>query len=65
MPLQSERDSSRLNACYKKELAQRMGLSLRTFQRKLEAANIAIPRGLVPPDLQKVIFETLGWHEMA
>ena len=50
-------------ARYKKEIAEVMGLSLRTFQRRLDEANIAVPRGLICPDKQKEIFQQLGWQE--
>lgn len=49
-------------ARYKKEIAEEMGLSLRTFQRRLDEANIAIPRGLICPEKQKEIFHQLGWR---
>lgn len=48
-------------ARYKKEIAEEMGLSLRTFQRRLDEANIAVPRGLICPEKQKEIFDHLGW----
>lgn len=51
-----------IKARYKKEIAEVMGLSLRTFQRRLDEANIAVPRGLVCPEKQKEIFHLLGWH---
>lgn len=52
-------------AKYKKELALEMGLSLRTFQRRLVDAGIEIPRGLISPDEQKFIYKKLGWRDMA
>ena len=50
-----------IKARYKKEIAEEMGLSLRTFQRRLDDANIAVPRGLICPEKQKEIFHLLGW----
>ena len=52
-----------IRARYKKEIADEMGLSLRTFQRRLDDANIAVPRGLICPEKQKEIFQRLGWYE--
>ena len=34
-------------------------------QSRLEEAGIEIPRGLIPPNEQKFIFQKLGWHDMA
>lgn len=51
-------------AKYKKELAEELGLSLSTFQRRLKEANIEIPRGLINPDKQLEIYKKLGWLEM-
>ena len=48
-------------ARYKKEIAEEMGLTLRTFQRRLDDANIAVPRGLICPEKQKEIYDQLGW----
>ena len=58
---QSAEQSPEIRARYKKEIADEMGLSLRTFQRRLDEANIAVPRGLVCPEKQKEIFHRLGW----
>lgn len=44
----------------KTEFATILKMSLRTFQRKLEAANLKIPRGLIAPEVQKEIFEKLN-----
>ncbi len=51
-----------IKARYKKELADTMGYSLRTLQRRLKEANIETPRGLIDPDKQREIFQKLGWH---
>ncbi|MBP6827214.1 MAG: hypothetical protein KA165_11700 [Saprospiraceae bacterium] len=56
---------SEAKARYKKELADVMGYSLRTFQRRLKEANIDTPRGLICPDKQDEIFRKLGWHQVA
>lgn len=45
---------------FKKELAQELGYSLSTFQRKLKAQNIEIPRGLISPNLQVIILNNLN-----
>ncbi len=52
-------------AKYKKELARDMGLSMRTFQRRLKEAGIEIQRGLIAPDVQESILKKLGWHDLA
>lgn len=44
----------------KTEFASILKMSLRTFQRKLESANLKIPRGLIAPEIQKEIFEKLN-----
>lgn len=43
----------------KSELANELELTLKTFQRKLKAANLHVPRGLVSPKMQLKIFEAL------
>lgn len=53
---------SETRARYKKELADVMGYSLRTFQRRLKEANIETPRGLICPEKQLEIFQKLGWR---
>jgi hypothetical protein len=45
---------------YKSEMAQELGMSLRTFQRRLKEAQIEVPRGLIPPDLQLLIYKTIS-----
>jgi hypothetical protein len=57
-----KQDSSIHKAKFKKELANELGFSLKTFQRRLKDANIEIPRGLVCPLLQNEIFEKLGFN---
>ena len=53
-----------LKARYKKELADAMGYSLRTLQRRLKEANIETPRGLIDPGKQQEIFQKLGWRRL-
>lgn len=47
----------------KKQLAEEMGFSLRTFQRRLKDADLEIPRGLICPEKQREIGEKLGWQD--
>lgn len=47
----------------KKQIANEMGLSLRTFQRRLEQASLEVPRGLVSPEAQDEIYQKLGWRK--
>lgn len=49
-------------ARFKKEIADEMGYSIRTFQRRLKEARVSIPRGLVSPEKQQEIFLKLGWN---
>lgn len=49
----------------KSQLANLLGLSLRTLQRKLKGAGLNIPRGLISPDSQIQILFKLGYSEMA
>ena len=41
-----------------------MNISLRTLQRKLNKAGLKIPRGHIPPDVQDLIYQTLGWKNL-
>ncbi|MFK7948418.1 MAG: hypothetical protein AB8G11_12580 [Saprospiraceae bacterium] len=43
----------------KSQLAHELDLTLKTFQRKLKAANLHVPRGLISPKMQLKIFEAL------
>jgi hypothetical protein len=45
----------------KKELAQKMNISINTLKRRLEKAGLKIPRGYISPDTLQVIYEKLGW----
>ncbi len=45
----------------KKELAQDLGVSMRTFQRHLSNTNLNIPRGLISPKQQVEIYQALGF----
>ncbi len=52
-----------IKARFKKEIADEMGYSIRTFQRRLKEARVSIPRGLVSPEKQQEIFLKLGWQQ--
>jgi len=58
-------NQSSLTGKTKEELALLMEISLRTLQRRLNKAGLKIPRGRIPPDVQIIIFEKLGWSELA
>lgn len=47
-------------AKFKKELANELGLSIKTFQRKLHQLGIEVPRGLVTPQQQYEIYQKMG-----
>ncbi len=49
----------------KSQLADLLGLSLRTLQRKLLRAELNIPRGLISPDCQIQILMKLGYSALA
>ncbi len=49
----------------KSQLADLLGLSLRTLQRKLLRAELNIPRGLISPDSQIQILMKLGYSALA
>ena len=40
-----------------KEIADELGYSIRTFQRRLKEADISIPRDLISPELQQEIIK--------
>ncbi len=42
-----------------------MNISLRTLQRRLKNAGLKIPRGHIPPDVQDLIYQSLGWKNLA
>ena len=52
-------------ATNKKQLAEEMGISPATLRRRLEQAGMAVPRGVIPPQMRREIFEKLGWREKA
>ena len=54
-----------IEAKTKQELADQMKISINTLKRRLEKAGLKIPRGHVPPDVQQLIFEKLGWSELS
>jgi len=45
----------------KNQIAQELGISLRTLQRWIKKSNLHVPRGLVSPQKQKEILEKLGY----
>lgn len=44
----------------KKEIADELGISVKTLTKKLKKVGYNIPRGLIPMDEQKRILNTLG-----
>ncbi len=44
----------------KTQMANDLGISLRTFQRWLKEKSMAIPRGLISPDIQQKILNTFN-----
>ncbi|MBK7939723.1 MAG: hypothetical protein IPJ82_22715 [Lewinellaceae bacterium] len=48
----------------KKEIAEAMGIGISTLQRRLRNIGMAVPRGLIFPEMQLEIYERLGWREM-
>lgn len=48
-------------AMTKSQMANSIGVSLRTFQRRLVGAGLKIPRGLINTDNQTKIFIKLGY----
>ena len=49
---------------YKKEIAANLGISISTLQRKLNAINLEVPRGLICPLKQKEIYLALGYADI-
>ena len=45
----------------REEIAHHMGFSVRTLRRKLKAAGLKVPKGLVSPEDQVIIYTTLGY----
>lgn len=54
----------KLEPLTKSQMANILGISLRTFQRKLHRAGLNIPRGLLSPDCQNHILVILGYSGM-
>ncbi len=46
----------------KSQMADELGMSLRTFQRRLKQYNLQIPRGLISPKQQIMILQELGYN---
>ena len=44
----------------KKEIVANLGMSMRTFQRRLEKSDLDVPRGLISPKKQQEIYKVLG-----
>jgi len=49
----------------KEKIALEMNISLRTLLRRLNKAGLKIPRGYISPDEQDLIYQTLGWKNLA
>lgn len=47
----------------KNQIAQDLGISLRTLQRWIKKSNLKVPRGLVSPNKQAEIMERFGYLE--
>ena len=47
----------------KYQIAQELGISLRTLQRWIKKWNLDVPRGLVCPEKQKEIFDKFGYSK--
>ncbi len=45
----------------KHQIAQELGISLRTLQRWIKKSDIEVPRGLISPLKQTEIFEKFGF----
>lgn len=45
----------------RKALAAELGIAIRTFERKIKEAQITIPKGLLSPQTQKFIKDSLGF----
>jgi hypothetical protein len=45
----------------KQQIANELGISMSTLKRKLKTYKLDVPRGLVCPDVQKDIYEQLGY----
>ena len=45
----------------KQQIANELGISMSTLKRKLKIYKLHVPRGLVCPDVQKDIYEQLGY----
>jgi len=48
----------------KKELAQKMGISVSTLRRLMIKANLTVERGLISPTRQLEVLQSLGWREL-
>jgi hypothetical protein len=50
-----------IKAMTRREIANLLGLEEHTFKRKLKDKGISLPKGLVSPHWQKIIFDAL-WY---
>jgi hypothetical protein len=57
-----KKNSKTPNTKYKSktEMALELSISLSTFQRRLKEVQIEVPRGLIHPDLQLLIYKKIG-----
>jgi hypothetical protein len=53
-----------IKALTRREIANLLGMEEHTFARKLKKKNISLPRGLVSPQYQKIIFDAF-WYPKA
>ena len=53
-----------LESKFKQQIAEELTMSLSTLKRKLKQHDLKIPRGLICPTQQKLIYETLGYQEL-
>lgn len=45
----------------KEQIAMEMDINLKTLQRRLKRVGLDIPRGLIFPEQQELIYQELGW----
>lgn len=45
----------------RKAFASELGIAIRTFERKIKDAHLTIPKGLLSPQTQKIIRDSLGY----
>jgi hypothetical protein len=47
----------------KEQIAMEMDINLKTLQRRLKRVGLSIPRGLIFPEQQALIYQELGWEK--